>query len=147
MTTTTETIFVTNAIGTGSTFAVTAGDQPSQVYIPASIAIACELKIGGSYTATLVPNAHENANKTPWLCVRIEDTQEVADPTQRRAQSVSEVVEQLAEYEWPIDGYSAGLSKDDLNAAWEAGEIVKVEARQGPDGVLQVLWTDDMEKV
>ena len=147
MTTTTETIFVTNAIGTGSTFAVTAGNQPSQVYIPASIAIACELKIGGSYTATLVPNAHENANKTPWLCVRIEDTQEVADPTQRRAQSVSEVVEQLAEYEWPIDGYSAGLSKDDLNAAWEAGEIVKVEARQGPDGVLQVLWTDDMEKV
>ena len=147
MTTTTETIFVTNAIGTGSTFAVTAGDQPSQVYIPASIAIACELKIGGSYTATLVPNAHENANKTPWLCVRIEDTQEVADPTQRRAQSVSEVVEQLAEYEWPIDGYSAGLSKDDLNAAWEAGEIVKVEARQGPDGVLQVLWTNDMEKV
>ena len=147
MTTTTETIFVTNAIGTGSTFAVTAGDQPSQVYIPASIAIACELKIGGSYTATLVPNAHENANKTPWLCVRIEDAQEVADPTQRGAQSVSEVVEQLAEYEWPVDGYSAGLSKDDLNAAWEAGRIVKVEARQGPDGVLHVLWTNDMEKV
>jgi len=147
MTTTTETIFVTNAIGTGSTFAVTAGDQPSQVYIPASIAIACELKIGGSYTATLVPNAHENSNKTPWLCVRIDDTQEAPDPTQRRAQSVSEVVDRLAEYEWPIDGYSAGLSKDDLNAAWEAGEIVKVEARQGPDGVLQVLWTDDMEKV
>ena len=147
MTTTTETIFVTNAIGTGSTFAVTAGDQPSQVYIPASIAIACELKIGGSYTATLVPNAHENANKTPWLCVRIEDTQEVPDPTQRPAQSVSEVVERLAEYEWPIDRYSAGLSKDDLHAAWEAGQIIKVEARQGPDGVLQVLWTDDMEKV
>ena len=147
MTTTTETIFVTNAIGTGSTFAVTAGDQPSQVYIPASIAIACELKIGGSYTATLVPNAHENSNKTPWLCVRIEDAQEVADPTQRRAQSVSEVVERLDEYEWPVERHVAGLSKDDLNAAWEAGEIVKVEARQGPDGVLHVLWTNDMEKV
>jgi len=147
MTTITETIFVTNAIGTGSTFAVTAGDQPSQVYIPASIAIACDLKIGGSYTATLVPNAHENANKTPWLCVRIEDAQEVPDPTQRRAQSVSEVVDRLAEYEWPVDRYVAGLSKDDLNAAWEAGEIVKVEARQGPGGVLQVLWTNEMEKV
>ena len=147
MTTTTETIFVTNAIGSGSTFAVTAGDQPSQVYIPASIAIACELKIGGSYTATLVPNAHENANKTPWLCVRIDGSQEAPDPTQRLSQSVSEVVEQLAEYEWPIDGYSAGLSKDDLNAAWEAGRIVKVEARQSPQHEPFILWTDDMEKV
>ena len=146
-TTTTKTIFVTNAIGTGSTFAVTAGDQPSQVYIPASIAIACELKIGGSYTATLVPNAHENANKTPWLCVRIEDTQEAPNPTQRLAHSVTEVVGRLAEHDAPIFTDEADCSEDDLNAAWEAGRIVKVEARQGPDGVLHVLWTDDMEKV
>ena len=147
MTTTTETIFVTNAIGTGSTFAVTAGDQPSQVYIPASIAIACELKIGGSYTATLVPNAHENSNKTPWLCVRIEDTQEVPDPTQRRAQSVTEVVGRLAEYDAPIFTDEADCSEDDLNAAWEAGRIVKVEARQSPQHEPFILWTDHMEKV
>ena len=144
MTTTTETIFVTNAIGTGSTFAVTAGDQPSQVYIPASIAIACELKIGGSYSATLVPNAHENAGKTPWLCVRIEDTQEVPDPTQRPAQSVSDVVERLAEYDCPVDAYEIGCSEADLEAAWQQSKIVKVEARESPHHDVCVLWAADL---
>jgi len=147
MNTTTETIFITNAIGTGSTFAVTAGDQPSQVYIPASIAIACELKIGGSYTATLVPNAHEKAGKTPWLCVRIEDTQEVPDPTHGDTQGFSDVFEALAPMEFPVPADEAGIPRERLEHAWLHGQVIKVEARQRPDVEPRVLWASSWEVV
>jgi len=144
MTTRIEVIYITNSIESGSTFAVTADDEPSQVYVPASIAKACELEVGLAYSAVLVPNLHTNAEKTPWLCVSIRGRENALDPTPAPAQSVSDVVERLAEYDCPVDAYEIGCSEADLEAAWQQSKIVKVEARQGPDGVLHVLWAADL---
>lgn len=138
--TTTKTITVTNQLPSGSTFAVTGGAEPQQVYIPASVAKACGLNVGKSYAAQIVPNAHETADKTPWLAIRVDALQDEPEPDHIDVQVA------FAEHEYPMSADDLGLSDAACIAAWRAGYIVKVTVQTCGD-TPDVMWTDDKEKV
>lgn len=142
----TEEIIITNQLPTKATFAVSA-ERREQVYIPASIGHACEMTIGKSYQAVLVPNGHENADKTPWMAVRVVGCEDEPKATQRAAEAFSDVSEALAEAEYPLTTEETGLMRHRLERAWRAGKVVKVEARRNPQDEPKVLWTLDLELV
>ena len=138
---TTRTITVTNSLESKATFAVTTEAPIDQVYVPSSVGLAMNLKVGKQYTATLIPNTHEKNDTTPWMAIRIEPPCEPGDTFQ-------DVLDALGEWEHPVfaDEIAPG-AMDRLQAAWGQGLIIKVTAQQGPGGKTHTLWTDALGKV
>jgi len=142
----THEIVITNQLPTKATFGIVS-DKREQCYIPASIAHAVEMQVGGTYHGVIVPNTHESADRTPWLAVRIEGSQEGSDPTQRGADEFSDVFEALKGVEFPVTPEEIGVLRHRLERAWRKGKIIKVEARHSPDEEPRVLFAPDWDTI
>lgn len=142
----TEEVIITNQLSTKATFGVST-ERREQVYIPAAIARACEMEVGKSYSAVLAPNYHKSAGSTPWLAVRVVGAMKGSGANERATEAFSDVSEALADAEYSLTTEETGLLRHRLERAWQAGKVVKVEARQNPDDEPKVLWTLDMDLV
>lgn len=138
----TEPILVTNQLQSKAGFAVKQ-NTIEQVYIPASIGLACDIEIGRVYEAVLAPNHHDKSDSTPWMAIRIV----TGDTAPKPVEDFSDVSQALSEAEYPLSAEEAGVLRHRLERAWRAGKVVKVEARQSPQDEPKVLWTLDMELV
>lgn len=132
----TEEILVVNQLETKASFAIKQ-DTKEQVYIPASIAKACELEVGRVYNAVIAPNYHDRSDVTPFMAIRIA-TDEVKSAHEE--DDFSDVFEALRGLEFPATADEIGILRNRLERAWRKGQIIKVEARGKPDVEPRVMW-------
>lgn len=139
----TEKILVINQLETKATFAIKQ-DTQEQVYIPASIAKACEMEVGRIYDAVIAPNYHDRADATPFMAIRIvTDEVKVETPDD----DFTDVTEALAGLEFPATADEVGILRNRLERAWRKGKVIKVEARQSPHEQSHVQWALDWSVV
>lgn len=136
-------ILVSNQMETFTSFGLSV-DTGEQVYIPAAVAKACELKVGKVYKALLVPNRHEQADTTPWMCAQVDVSASAGDALQDDLQAVRDA---LSEFEMPVTTEESEQPRHLLERAWREGVIVRVEAKQSPIAEPRILWAADMDCV
>ena len=142
----TETIYITNQLETMSSFGVIA-DSLEQVYIPASVSKAAEVKVGGTYEAAVIPNNHPQSGATPWMAVRVTQAGEDVSAVVAQEDDFADVTEALSEYDCPIEAQHLTISPGRIEKAWRKGKIVRVEAKQSPYAEPVILWAHSMEVV
>src|SRR6056297_2788755 len=139
----TETIYITNQLETMSSFGVIA-DSLEQVYIPASVSKAAEVKVGGTYEAAVIPNNHPQSNATPWMAVRVTQAGEDASEAMMQEDYFDDVIGALSEHDCPMEPGAIGIDLPRLEKAWRKGKIVRVEAKQSPHAEPVILWAHSM---
>src|SRR6056297_3536023 len=97
----TETIYITNQLETMSSFGVIA-DSLEQVYIPASVSKAAEVKVGGTYEAAVIPNNHPQSGATPWMALRVTQAGEDVSAVVAQEDDFEDVLCAIDQYEYAI---------------------------------------------
>lgn len=63
-------VYVSHQIASGACFGARQ-DSGEQVFVPASVAKACDAQEGHVRESKLIPNTHENRDLTPWVVVHM----------------------------------------------------------------------------
>lgn len=131
-------LIVTNILPTASAFAVRS-DTGDQVFIPASVSKACDIKHGQVIKGMLVPNKHDSQD-VPWMCP-------VVVPSDETLQSPEEVYSALDAFDYPVTADEAGVSLFSLQNAHAEGKAVKLIVKENPEAKAVLFWASKMDKV
>lgn len=131
-------LIVTNILPTASAFALRS-DNGEQVFIPASVSKACELKNGQVVKGMIVPNRHDSAD-VPWMCP-------VIIPTNDDVQTAQDVHRALDAFDYPVTAEEAGVGLFSLHCAHAEGMAVKMIVKENPSSKPVMYWAASMDKV
>lgn len=133
-----HTIIVTNMLPTASAFAVRS-DNGEQVFIPAAVSKATDIKIGAVVNAMLVPNRHDSQD-VPWMAP-------VVVPTETQIETPDDVFKKLDAWEYPVTAEEAEISLFSLQNAHAEGKAVKLIVKEAPDSKAMLYWASTIDKV
>ena len=133
-------IICTNMLATKTAFGVRT-DDGSQVFIPASISAAIDLRVSDMVMALLVPN-HLAPEKTPWVAINIRPKEPVATPEPK----IEIVTPDARVYAFVEDsgyattaevskeiGVAIGDTRTILNRLFRRGAVVRADVHSKPD--------------
>lgn len=123
-------IIITNALETGTAFAVVADNMQETVFVPSRVMQGKDLQPGSRAVAMLVPN-HTRPDKTPWVAISLINMQPVEPPQpQPRRPALSDLIlKDLEQGRATVEEIAESLNvteeaiEEELGALVDAGRV------------------------